>query len=91
MTALLDDLAAVRSKVVEGMRAASVHRLSDTELVDAIARAADAVRVLEGVLADAVGEVAHRSRSLARDERLTARTGCRSVNELVQRLTRCSP
>jgi hypothetical protein len=48
------------------------------------------LRLVEALLVDGVAEVAERSRSLSRDERLTARLGCHDLNELVQRLTRCS-
>ena len=95
MNTLLDDLAGLRSRIVGVVDAAArdgtLRGAEDDELLDVIARVADAARLLEAVLVEGVGELTARSASIARDERLTARRGCRSVSELVQRLTRCSP
>lgn len=95
MGTLLDDLADLRSRiagvVVRATQGGEVHAAADDQLVEVLVRAADAHRALEAVLVEGVGEIAARSRSMVRDERLTTRMGCRSVNELVQRLTRASP
>lgn len=93
MESFVDDLTMLRSHVDElidtGAREDGIHRAGDADLVEAVARAGDLARAIEAVLIELVGEIAERSRSMARDERLTTRMGCRSVNELVQRLTRC--
>ena len=95
MHALVDDLTALRARVGElidaGGRAGGLHAASDDDLLEVIARAGDVARAVEAFLVEAVGEVAERSRSLVREERLTTRAGCRNVTELVQRLTRCGP
>jgi len=95
MNSLVDDLADLRSRVADvvqaGARERGLHDAADDELLDALARAADVTRLLEALLIEGVGEIAERSRSMARDERLTTRMGCRSVNELAQRVTRCAP
>ena len=91
----LDDLVALRAQVVEVVHVASrgggLHAADDRTLVDAVARAADLGRLIEALLVEAVGEIAERSGQLERGERLATRMGCHNVNELVQRLTRCSP
>jgi hypothetical protein len=68
-----------------------MHAAGDDELLEAIARAGDVARAVDAFLVEAVGEIAERSRSAVREERLTTRAGCRNVTELVQRLTRCAP
>lgn len=55
------------------------------ELLGRLGRRVDALTI------EAVSEVAGRSESVVRDERLTSRLGCRSVSELVQRTTRLGP
>lgn len=95
MNELLDTLIDLRSRVVEivdeGARGGLLHGAGDDALMDAIARTADVTRLLEAMLIEGVGELAERSKSFSRDERLTTRMGCHNVNELTQRLTRCSP
>ncbi|MFT4219220.1 MAG: DUF222 domain-containing protein [Microbacterium sp.] len=88
----LSDLHARVAEVIgETLRSHAVHYSSDDELASAVARAGDLVREVEALLVESVAELAERSRALSRDARLTTRVGCHNVNELVQRLTRCSP
>ena len=93
MNSLVDDLTALRWHVDEvirtGIRETAIHSAADGDLVDAVARAGDLARAVEAVMVELVGELQERSRAMSRDERLTTRMGCRSVTELVQRLTRC--
>jgi hypothetical protein len=95
MHALADDLTALRARLGElvdaAARGGAVHAAGDDDLLEAIARAGDVARAVEAFLVEAVGEIAERSRSAVREERLTTRAGCRNVTELVQRLTRCGP
>ncbi|MDL9981249.1 HNH endonuclease signature motif containing protein, partial [Microbacterium sp. ASV49] len=74
-----------------GARGGGVHAASDDDLVGAIARAGDLARAVDALLVEMVGELADRSSSTVREERLTTRMGCRNVTELVQRLTRNGP
>ena len=87
---LADLRAQVAHEVGALLAGASLHSASDSALADSVALAGDLLRLVEAALIDGVGELAERSRSLARDERLTSRLGCHDLNELVQRLTRCS-
>jgi hypothetical protein len=87
---LADLHAHVAREVGDLLVSASLHSASDTSLADSVALAGDLLRLVEAVLIDGVGDLAERSRSLSRDERLTSRLGCHDLNELVQRLTRCS-
>ena len=89
-----DTLADLRDRVAgmvgEVLGGAALHRASDVDLADAIRVGGDLLRIVEGLLVDGVAELAERSRSIDRAERLTTRLGCHDLNELVQRLTRCS-
>ncbi|MET0734585.1 MAG: DUF222 domain-containing protein [Microbacterium sp.] len=94
MTLVLDTLeelsATARTTIGDVLDASQLHRSSDDALVAAIAVAGDIARLVEAVLVEGVAELAERSRMRATDERLTTRMGCHSLNELIQRLTRCS-
>lgn len=95
MTFSIGTLSSLRSAAAEAvddaLRAGAIHASSDFELADTLAVAGDLLRLVEALLIEGAAEVAERSGSLARDERLTTRLGCHDVNELLQRLTRCSP
>ncbi len=71
----------------EGLVAAA----SDSDQAVALELLGRLGRRVESVTIEVVSEVAARSESVVREERLTARLGCRSVNELVQRTTRLGP
>ncbi len=76
--------------VPTALPAASVGGLSDEQLlastreIEALGRQVDALRVI------VAGEIAARSRTEDGPAGLAARKGCRSVNELLQRLTQIS-
>lgn len=61
--------------------------LGDAELVRAVAELEAAGRRLDAARVRLAGEVAHRSRRELGSERLSARLGCRTPGEAVQRLT----
>src|SRR6478736_4974715 len=94
MRSPVEPLSDLRTQVAEAVDGVSdghlLHVASDRELAAAIALAGDIARLVEGVLIDGVAELAERSSSRATDERLTTRLGCHNLNELIQRLTRCS-
>ena len=94
MESPIEPLSDLRTQVAEALRGVSdahlLHHASDADLAAAIAIAGDIARLVEGVLIDGVAELAERSGSRATDERLTTRLGCHNLNELIQRLTRCS-
>jgi hypothetical protein len=80
------------SAVVSDLRGSiDVDRVSDERLMTVLADVARAQRQIEGLLIDAVGEVASRSNSPMMTEQLTSRLGCHDLNELVQRTTLLSP
>ncbi len=88
----LEDLRGQVAGVVDAAsRCGGLHAAADVELVDVLSRAGELARLVDALLVETVGEVAERSRQLERSERLSSRTGCGSVNELIQWLTRCSP
>ncbi|MBN9168661.1 MAG: HNH endonuclease, partial [Microbacterium sp.] len=80
----------VSATIEEVVRRARLRTASDAELTDAVARAGGIARSVDALLVESVGELADRSRSVDRAERLTTRMGCRDVGELVRRLIRCS-
>src|SRR4051812_50167189 len=87
----LADLLAQVTAVLSGIgREQDLHHADDQALASAIALGGDVLRLAEGLLLEGIAEVAERSRMRAVDERLTTRLGCHNLNELVQRLTRCS-
>ena len=94
MESLIEPLSDLRMQVAEALHGVSdahlLHHASDADLAAAIAIAGDIARLVEGVLIDGVAELAERSGSRVTDERLTTRLGCHNLNELIQRLTRCS-
>jgi len=76
----------VREVVASGSAGAA----PDDELLAAIGSAARIGRLVEVLVIDATGQVQDRSASAVREERLTVRMGCGTVNELLQRVTRSS-
>ena len=79
-----------RGSAPRGERRALLHHASDADLAAAIAIAGDIARLVEGVLIDGVANSRSGRGQRATDERLTTRLGCHNLNELIQRLTRCS-
>ncbi|WP_344780850.1 HNH endonuclease signature motif containing protein [Microbacterium kribbense] len=69
----------------------AMHHSAEAELLEALRAAGDLQRLVDAVLVEGVAEIAERSRQRDRSERLSTRMGCHNVNELVQRVTRCSP
>ncbi|TDN92831.1 HNH endonuclease signature motif containing protein [Microbacterium sp. BK668] len=95
MGPLLDDLREtverLRALASGGLRDGFIRRAADASLIDEIAFAGEALRLVEALLVESAGEVIRRSSSPLRDERLTTRMGCHDVSELLQRLTRVAP
>lgn len=95
MEALLETLRGtveqLRGAADRGLRDRGILGATDAELLAAVHLAGDVVRLVDALLIECAGEVARRSRSAERDDRLTSRMGCHDVSELLQRLTRMSP
>ncbi|WP_243076522.1 HNH endonuclease signature motif containing protein [Microbacterium sp. SS28] len=91
LAAALDDL----GDAVVGLAGATLGdgrlaRAADQELLEVMAAAARLARGAEALLIEATAQVVERSNAAAVSDRLTTRLGCRSVGELVQRVTRVS-
>ncbi len=95
MESLVDTLRELVAHVGEVVDA--VHRdglvaaASDADQAVALELLGRLGRRVDGLAIEAVSEVAARSESVVREERLTSRLGCRNVSELVQRATRLGP
>ena len=63
---------------------------SEAEVLEVMAAAARVVRAGEALLVEATAQVCDRSDSRLIADRMTTRFGCRSMNELVQRVSRRS-
>ncbi|HWI30227.1 MAG TPA: DUF222 domain-containing protein, partial [Microbacterium sp.] len=91
MDALADTLShlhrALGDVITGAFDADAIRGLSDDELLGVMGTAAGMIRRLEAVLVEGTGQVQDRSETGTRDGRLTERLGCRSVSELVQRVT----
>src|ERR1700709_1115963 len=87
LVAELDAAAVLLRRVRSGLLAKS---LSDSDLLKVAASAAAVTRLCDAIQVGVVGEVGDRSRSALGPDRLSARKGCRSASELVQRITRVS-
>ncbi|GAA1759050.1 HNH endonuclease signature motif containing protein [Agromyces humatus] len=90
MTAVAQALEQVRSSLLDGLRFDDPARWSDDELLAATASIEAVGRVIDAHRAACAGEVAERSRVELGGERLSARRGCRSVSELIERVTQVS-
>lgn len=77
-----EDLAGVLGDTV---RADAIPGLSDDQLMAVLYASGEAQRRLDAIVLETVAELEARSAGL-RDERLTTRQGCRSTNELLQRV-----
>ncbi|WP_409047554.1 DUF222 domain-containing protein [Microbacterium sp. HA-8] len=90
VTALAEVGDSVRGVVEPALAGGAFETLGDDDLLAVMGALAAIARRVEGALVEAVGVVEARSQG-ARSDRLSARAGCRSVSELVQRVTRVSP
>ncbi|GAA1975143.1 HNH endonuclease signature motif containing protein [Microbacterium pumilum] len=91
LAAALEAVDAALAGVVEEMFAADdAQGVSDDELLAVLGLSARIARRAEAVQIESVAQIYYRSSVPARDERMTSRYGCRSTNELVQRVTRAS-
>ena len=90
MEAFRDALEQVRSVLLAAAEAAAPARCSDDELLHAMRDLESLGRVVDARRLEYAGEVAERSRRELGGERLSARKGCRSASELVERVTQVS-
>ena len=82
-----EDLAGLVGELFAGDVA---RRLSETDVLEVMAAAARIVRAGEALLVEATTQVCDRSDRRLQADRMTTRFGCRSVGEVVQRVTRVS-
>ncbi|HEX5728068.1 HNH endonuclease signature motif containing protein [Microbacterium sp.] len=82
-----DDLASVVGELFAGDVARG---LSETDVLEVMAAGARIVRAGEALLVEATTQACDRSDGRLHADRMTTRFGCRSVGELVQRVTRVS-
>ncbi|MGZ0710539.1 DUF222 domain-containing protein (plasmid) [Coraliomargarita sp. W4R53] len=80
-------LAGAASEVFGGH---AVSLLSDAQVLEITAVAAQIARRAEALLIESAAEIEERCSAVPHAERLTTTHGCRSVSELLQRVTRCS-
>ncbi|MFG6502360.1 DUF222 domain-containing protein [Microbacterium sp. P05] len=94
MEHLLDTLRELREQVTDAVAAAFTDGVmrdaSEAQIVAVMDAAAALLSPLEAVLVEAAGEVSERSDSPRPGERMTTRFGCRTVRELLERVTRMS-
>ena len=90
MTSLGDALEQLGSALAEACRFDAASRLLDDELLTAMGAFEALGRLVDARRAAFAGEVAERSRIELGDQRLSARKGCRSAAELVERVTQVS-
>lgn len=91
MTNLADALLAVDRALGDAVSAAMVtdeaRALSDGEVLEALSVAARVRRHVDAIMAELIGHVDARADAAPHPERITTVHGCRSVKELVQRVT----
>jgi hypothetical protein len=91
MTDLLDALhevdRALSEVVATTLVADATVGLSDDEVLEALAAAAGVRRAADAMMAELVGQIDGRADAAPHAERVTTVHGCRSVKELVQRVT----
>ncbi|UFS57549.1 HNH endonuclease signature motif containing protein [Subtercola endophyticus] len=87
LTAELDAALVLLRQFRERLRASS---LTDDELLRVVGVAAEVDRECGSIVVATAGEVGERSRPSLGGDRLSARKGCRTASELVQRITRVS-
>lgn len=91
MNQLQNRLDALNAIVSDLRTTLDVDHVSDDGLMTVLSEFSRVHRLVEGLVIDAVGEVAARSDSPMMTERLTSRLGCHDLNELVQRTTLMAP
>jgi hypothetical protein len=91
LSVTLDDLGDALAPVVVTAFGEDVLRAADDEeLLAVVVAAGRMIQSAQALMVEAVAQIDGRSYRVTHDERLTTRTGCRSLSELVQRATRVS-
>ncbi len=91
LSVTLDDLGRALAPIVATAFADDALRAAgDEELLAVVVAAGRMIQSAQALMIDAVAHIDGRADHVAHDERLTTRTGCRSLSELVQRATRVS-
>lgn len=90
MTGTVEALEQLRSALLDVLRFDDPAGWSDQELLAATGSIEAVGRVVDAHRAACAGEVAERSRVELDDARLSARHGCRSASELLERVTQAS-
>ncbi len=90
MTEIPDALEQLRSALLGVFGFDDPRRWSDDEVLITMAAVESVGRVVDAQRAAIAGEVAERSRVELGGERLSARRGCRSASELIERVTQAS-
>lgn len=83
----LASLAAISVQIGEALRCSDVRSLGDDRLLVVAAAIEAAGRRIDALRVAAAAEIADRSRPELGSDRLSAKKGCRSASELVQRVT----
>ena len=78
---------ALGGAVAETVRGGALRAVDDESLLSLIAVSAEVARLVDAVLVEAIGHVQERADAAPHAERITTTHGCRSMKELVQRLT----
>lgn len=87
----LRDAESVLGEAVAGAFGADgLRRLDDGEVIAVLARAAALARLADALVVEAAGVIQERADASPHADRITTTHGCRSVKELVQRVTRDS-
>src|SRR5215207_5569847 len=90
MTSTREALEQLRSAFADVLRFDAASGCSDEELLTAMSALEGLGRLVDAHRAAFAGEVAERSRVELAEQRLSARRGCRSAVELVERVTQVS-
>src|SRR5215207_6740442 len=90
MTSTREALEHLRSAFADAVRFDAASGCSDDELLATMGVLEGLGRLVDAHRAACAGEVADRSRVELADQRLSARKGCRSATELVERVTQVS-
>lgn len=83
-------LEAISGALAEITAGTDVRRLDDDELIETMAAVEQLGRLVDSLRVGAAAEVAARSRKQLGPDGLASKRGCRSPNELLQRVTRVS-
>ena len=90
MTSTREAFEHLRSALADAVRFDAASGCSDDELLTAMSALEALGRLVDAHRAAFAGEIAERSRVELADQRLSARKGCRSAAELVERVTQVS-